>query len=647
MNLSELPSRHSLSTKLIVLSIVWLVTAMTAIGYTLLLSWKLQGGAAAINDAGSLRMRTYHMVALLSQQRPAEVIEKEQQVFGRTLERLLQGDPARPLFLPDNADVRQQADAIRARWEQHMRPLLHATSNTSVPDFDAINQQADGFVNDIDKLVRLVEIDNAHNTNLLRGFQLTLIAMALAGTVSMIYLLYLLIMLPMNQLQQAVQKLSDGDLSTRVEIDSKDEFGALSRGFNEMAGKLQDLYQTLEQKVREKTHALEANNSHLAALYEVTSFLHQSHNLEQTCEGFLRRIMALVQADAGSVRLLDPDRGKIDEVVQICLPQLLHAQSQCERVNDCYCGQAVQQEQAVIHVFARPPENSALPGADVSSIAASALCQIAGFASIAVFHIRYSQHNAGVFTLFFRQPRRMQPQEQNLLEALGIHLGVAIENTRLEARDRQLAVMEERNLMAQGLHDSIAQSLSFLNLQVQMLESALAAGEQEQAHENLAFIRTGVQESYEDVRELLLNFRVRINKQELPQAVRTLLDRFEKQARVGTHLDMTGDGLPLDPQQQLQVIFILQEALSNVRKHAQASRVDVRICNEEDFVMGIVDDGRGIDMDAVAARKARHVGLSIMQERARRIHADIAIAARPEGGTIVTLTLPKKERIVT
>ena len=81
--------------------------------------------------------------------------------------------------------------------------------------------------------------------------------------------------------------------------------------------------------------------------------------------------------------------------------------------------------------------------------------------------------------------------------------------------------------MAQGLHDSIAQSLSFLNLQVQMLESALASGKQEQAQENLAFIRTGVQESYEDVRELLLNFRVRISKQELPDAVRSLLQRFE------------------------------------------------------------------------------------------------------------------------
>ena len=102
--------------------------------------------------------------------------------------------------------------------------------------------------------------------------------------------------------------------------------------------------------------------------------------------------------------------------------------------------------------------------------------------------------------------RLPQPQ-QHLIETLGNHLGVAIENQRLAARDRQFAVSEERNLMAQGLHDSIAQSLSFLNLQVQMLENALPADLNPQARENLAFIQAGVQECYEDVRELLLNFR--------------------------------------------------------------------------------------------------------------------------------------------
>ena len=99
-----------------------------------------------------------------------------------------------------------------------------------------------------------------------------------------------------------------------------------------------------------------------------------------------------------------------------------------------------------------------------------------------------------------------------LLNTLCNQLGVVVSNMRLADENQQLAVLQERNLIAQGLHDSIAQTLTFLNLQVQMLESALALGKQEQINENLQFIKDGVKESYEDVRELLLNFRTKISR---------------------------------------------------------------------------------------------------------------------------------------
>jgi two-component system nitrate/nitrite sensor histidine kinase NarX len=267
------------------------------------------------------------------------------------------------------------------------------------------------------------------------------------------------------------------------------------------------------------------------------------------------------RADAGSVRLVDFKRGRLELIAQQGLPLDMLEHDDCAPIDGCLCGDAVQQPVSVIHRFDQLPKLE------------EKHCQRAGFASISVFHIRHNQNNVGIFTLYFYQQPQLTAQDQFLLETLGSHLGVAVENQRLAARDRQFAVAEERNLMAQGLHDSIAQSLSFLNLQVQMLEAALADKQTEQAQENLACIRAGVQECYEDVRELLLNFRTRINKEDFADAVRTLLDRFEKQARVPTQLSLSGNGLALDPQQQLQVIFILQEALSNVRKHAHARRV--------------------------------------------------------------------------
>ncbi len=638
MNLDQLPSRHSLSTKLIVASAIWMIVAMVAIGYTLLLSWKLQGGAAAINDAGSLRMRTYHIVMLLEQQRPPNAVAAEQQKFSTTLERLLAGDPARPLFLPDNHKVRLLAESIENRWHQRILPQLQADLHNQQVSA-TIKAEADSFVQDIDQLVLLIEQDNSRNTALLRLFQFILLGMAVAGSVSMLYLLYLLVIMPVNQLNQGMQELSLGQLDSRVEIDSKDEFGALANGFNDMAARLQSLVQDMEQKVRDKTRALEANNRQLAALYSVATYLHQSHDLDETCRGFVERVLQLTQADAGSVRLLDPERGKIDQMVQIGLPAELQESEACSSVDDCFCGQAIQQQERKVRLYSHDEmQQASLP---------PTTCHAAGFQSVCVFQLHAHQQPVGVFTLFFRDKPAPDADTRQLLDALGSQLGVAIENTRLQARNRQLAVMEERNLMAQGLHDSIAQSLSFLNLQVQMLESALAAGEPEQARENLAFIRAGVQESYEDVRELLLNFRERLGKHELPEAVRKVLERFETQARVATHLQINGNGLPLNPQQRLQAIFILQEALSNVRKHAQASRVDVAIHNGQDFMMSVADNGRGIDPELVASRQGRHVGLSIMQERARRIHARVSVERRPEGGTLVTLLLPKEQRSAT
>ena len=632
MHFSTPEAMRSLSGKLLGLTIVWLLLAMTSIGYTLVLSWKLEGGAAAINDAGSLRMRSYRVALMVSEGADAAAITREERQFADTMARLQRGDPARPLFLPDNAAVRQQAALILQQWQGQIMPMLEQARRGQLggPTMPVLDISC--FVEKIDRLVRLEEEDNANNTTLLRLFQMALMAMAIIGAITMMYLLFLLIIRPLNTLGEGIVKLRDGELATRVPVIGNDELADISHGFNQMASRLQEAYTTLEDKVRDKTRSLDEKNRQLTALYGVTAYLHEAHELADMAEGFIRQLMALSGADAGSIRLVDSKRGRLEPVAQVGLPEPLQQADDCQHIEGCYCGDAVAQPQAIVSLF------SSRPGDEEKH------CQQAGFASVAIFHIRANQQNVGIFTLYFRRATRLPQPQQYLIETLGNHLGVAIENQRLAARDRQFAVSEERNLMAQGLHDSIAQSLSFLNLQVQMLESALPADLNPQARENLAFIQAGVQECYEDVRELLLNFRTRISKQDFPAAVDTLLQRFETQARVLTQSRLSGNGLPLTPDQQLQVIFILQEALSNVRKHAQAQRVEVNISNEDDFVMTIADDGCGFDDAQVQARKARHVGLSIMQERAARIRASIHISPRAGSGTVVTLTLPRTER---
>ena len=269
----------------------------------------------------------------------------------------------------------------------------------------------------------------------------------------------------------------------------------------------------------------------------------------------------------------------------------------------------------------------------------------AGFTTAYCFNVRSVSESIGSYMLIFREESQLSSQMTQLLESFAMHLGVAIDNQRLIDRDRQYAVIQERQLLAQGLHDSIAQALSYLNLQVQFLSDAIRDKDEKLRDESLEAIRTGVQECYEDVRELLLNFRERLHNEGFLQGVRTVIDRFEGQAHIGVRLSSVGDGPKLTPREKLQVIFIIQEALSNVRKHAQASSVKVSVRNEDDLTVEIVDDGVGIDQAVVEERKSQHVGLSIMQERASRIGAVVTVErASPIGGTRVLLKLPASAR---
>ena len=224
-----------------------------------------------------------------------------------------------------------------------------------------------------------------------------------------------------------------------------------------------------------------------------------------------------------------------------------------------------------------------------------------------------------------------------MLESLGKHLGVAIENQRLVAREKEMAVSEERNLLAQELHDSIAQSLAFLNLQAQMLDDSLDSSDVAEARADLSRMRDGIQECYDDVRELLVHFRTNFGESDVVTAIRSLLDRFETDTGISSQVKLTGDGVPLSPETQIQALHIVQECLSNARKHSGASRVIVELERGPVYRFRISDDGCGFEP---GKHKEGHVGLVIMRERAQRIGGNIDVNSRPGAGTRITLTVP-------
>ncbi|MBV1777434.1 ATP-binding protein, partial [Burkholderiaceae bacterium DAT-1] len=151
--------------------------------------------------------------------------------------------------------------------------------------------------------------------------------------------------------------------------------------------------------------------------------------------------------------------------------------------------------------------------------------------------------------------------------------------------------------------------------------------------------------SYQDVRELLANFRSKLGPGELRGAIHDTISRFTRQTGIEVDLSYNDHaGQPLPPEQQLQIVFIVQEALSNIRKHAHASEVRVRIDNDRDFKLEILDNGDGFDLQEVQQRGEVHVGLNIMRERAASLHAGLTIDSSPGQGTRIALSLQRDER---
>ena len=622
----------SLTLRLKFFTALWIAVSVASIVFTLYLSLWLEGNAAAINDLGSLRFQSYRLALLVEENAPQSEIDAHISRFDQVLATVRRGDPRRPLSLPDDPKVMAKMADLERQWQQTVKPFFQAASANEKNSTAKLN----GFLKTINEVVGEVERTSATYITWLRFFQSGLLALVLVSSAVMIWLTRLWIIDPLQELLRGVQAIGDGRFGLQMQTAGPSEFAEVSGGFNQMSSRLSQLYSGLEQEVAEKTRDLERKNFILGVLYSFSAVLNRPQTATEAAGVFLERVLQVAEADAGSVRLIDPRRQRMDLAAHIGLPEELKHSEACSKIGDCLCGIAVQNNEAHTVRF-----YDSRPAADNEH---SYECRRLGFGDLRVLPIRYKEQDIGIVTLYFRQPQEISDTVTELLELLCSQFGVVVSNTRLGEESRQLAVLQERNLIAQGLHDSIAQTLAFLNLQVQMLESALQSGSSDLAGENLQFIKSGVQECYEDVRELLLNFRTKIARRDFAEAADELVERFHRQTGIATNIDWIGDqGPPLSSDQQLQCIFILQESLSNIRKHAQADQVNIEIDNGRDFVMTLTDNGRGFDAEHLERLPGNHVGLNIMHERAGRIRAELKLTSQP-GQTRIRLFLPEQER---
>ncbi|WP_217808657.1 ATP-binding protein [Derxia lacustris] len=225
-----------------------------------------------------------------------------------------------------------------------------------------------------------------------------------------------------------------------------------------------------------------------------------------------------------------------------------------------------------------------------------------------------------------------------LAECFATLCALAIAGVCRSHEERRVALMEERSAIAGELHDSLAQSLAYMKIQVAQLQRALdddavPAGVRQAALD----LRGGLSTAYREVRELIAAFRVSMGPGGLREAVQDTIDEFGQRSGIAIAFEHELDRCPLEINEEFHVMQVVREALSNIVRHAGAEHawVAVRYGPDHRCTVTVEDDGRGLP---AAAPEGNHYGMSIMKERARSLDGEVGIEARDGGGTRVRLS---------
>jgi nitrate/nitrite-specific signal transduction histidine kinase len=230
------------------------------------------------------------------------------------------------------------------------------------------------------------------------------------------------------------------------------------------------------------------------------------------------------------------------------------------------------------------------------------------------------------------------------LSSLAIQAAVALENARLQAELREMAIRGERERIAREMHDGLAQVLGYVNAKSQAVEELLAVGRVDDARGQLAQLATAARSVYVDVREAILGLTSPMAPERgLVGALEEYAARFSDASKIAVAVDASAEAraLELAPHVQAQVFRIVQEALTNVRKHADAQRTAIHLSLEPGVLrVAVEDDGQGMSTTAAPSDGWPHFGMRTMRERAAELAGQLEVGPAPTGGTCLELRLP-------
>jgi two-component system nitrate/nitrite sensor histidine kinase NarX len=335
------------------------------------------------------------------------------------------------------------------------------------------------------------------------------------------------------------------------------------------------------------------SSSSLTLLYQITSALSSAHEEKQVLHDFLVLLKQHFNAGAGSIQLITDD-GLMDLVAYFGITEeqansIQHAPIDGHLFSfETDVIDEIQIRQNELGIDTLPPKQLCIP-------------------------VRFKIQTLGVINLFVENEIDINEELAYLLLSLGAHLGEFFERNGIEKKNRQQLVKTERNIIANELHDSLAQTLASLRFQVRILDQALQPVGDFMAFKTIDSVEHALDEATTDLRELIAHCRVPIEQQGLVPAVKRAVEKFRKD--------------------------------TGIKKHAKAYIVRVLISRDSEGKIRILieNDGKGFDQSKIHSSEGEHLGLTIMKERARHLGGELKIESEPDEGTRVELCFRYKD----
>ncbi len=604
--------------------------AVVSMSTSWLVAETTQGNGKAINVAGSLRMQSWRMASIyqrILQDGNPEYRENLQRAIARFDSDLKDGSILSVLPADETAPLRQVYRQVETSWRTLIKPGLFnlpAASPATVAD-TAVLDKIPEFVARINDLVK--QIEDAAEAKIL--VMRVILGVAVIGTILLvalsIYLVNNILVHPLRGLLGLTDQFRQGNLAMRTDLTGEDEIGRLGRAFNLMAEDLSKLYQNLEARVVEKTAELMVANRSLELLYHSIARLYNGPVASDTYAILLKDLENVLGVGHGQACLVEAG----DERARVIASTLDPARGDIDLCGLMSCAECLDNRTLAVHALSGGSQVLSLP-------------------------LKDTETSYGVLQLEMPRGKKLETWQTQLLEALSRHIGIAIGTARRSEQSRRLSLLEERAALARELHDSLAQSLAYMKIQVSRLKPLVDQPRSgDEASQVLGELREGLNSAYRQLRELLTTFRLRIEGEGLAAALQTTVAEFSCRGDVPIALEVHLAGCPLSANEEIHTLQIVREALSNVLNHAKARHARVSVeCGSDGSVSAIIeDDGIGIRKTA----GVHHYGMTIMEERAKSLGGTVTVEQPATSGTRVTLhfmpgnrrTIPLHSRLAT